>query len=275
MTTASDVIGMLRRHYLPEGRPPGGVFAPEIEAPNGRRRADLIWLPTTIAGGRGLVGHEVKVTRPDVLTELNDPTKADPWAQYCTRWWLVVAEPELVDGLAIPDAWGIMAPPSGRRTRSMTILRPAPLLEPADPGPGLQRLASWMLYRHHDTERQLRAELDYRERTIAAREAEIGRLRAEGLRMVHPHAARIGAILAAIDAGTHAEGIWSRIDDDAVIRAILDTAHVRQAARDAVDAVRRIEAALTEDPLRFAREHLAKVRAATDPVLAAVGVRRG
>src|SRR5690348_2999491 len=75
--TAKHMVEMLRRHYLPEGRPPAGVFAPEIGSPDGKRRADLIWMPTTIAGGTGLHGHEIKVSRSDLLTELDDPTKAD------------------------------------------------------------------------------------------------------------------------------------------------------------------------------------------------------
>ena len=80
-TTARDVVAMLQRHYLPEGRPAGGVLAIEIGAPDGTRRADAVWAPFTIAGGDGLIGHEIKVTRSDVLAELADPAKADPWAQ--------------------------------------------------------------------------------------------------------------------------------------------------------------------------------------------------
>lgn len=78
---AGDLVAMLRRHYLPEGRPPGGIFAGEIESPDGRRRADALWAPWSIAGGAGIVGHEVKVSRSDVLTELADPMKAEPWAR--------------------------------------------------------------------------------------------------------------------------------------------------------------------------------------------------
>ncbi|HEY6793924.1 MAG TPA: hypothetical protein VI248_04495 [Kineosporiaceae bacterium] len=260
MTTARDVIEMLRRHYLPESRPPGGIFAPEIESPCGKRRADLIWMPTTIAGGRGLVGHEVKVTRPDVLAELADPTKADPWARYCSRWWLVVAEPELVDGLVIPDAWGIMAPPSGRRTRSMTILRPAPTLDPLDGARGVERLAAWMLYRHHGVEHELRAQVAYRDRTIVGKDQQIERLRAEGPRGTHPESARVGKILAAVEAGATSEHLWSRVNDEAVVRAVLDTEHARRAAAEVLRGINLLAEALEEDPLRLARSHLQRLR---------------
>lgn len=153
--TAGDVIAMLRRHYLPEGRPPGGVFAAEIEAPNGRRRADLLWVPLTIAGGREIVGHEVKVSRADVLAELADPMKADAWMRYCDEWWLVVSDPTLVEGLEIPELWGVMAPPSGRRTRSMTTLRKAPRLKPVDRAPAYETIAKWLHWRHHHLQREL------------------------------------------------------------------------------------------------------------------------
>ena len=33
MTTSSDMLAMLRRHYLPESRPAGGLFADEIARP--------------------------------------------------------------------------------------------------------------------------------------------------------------------------------------------------------------------------------------------------
>lgn len=62
-TTARDVLDMLRRHYLPEGKPPGGIFAPEIQSPDGGRRADLIWQGVTAGSGYRLIGHEIKVTR--------------------------------------------------------------------------------------------------------------------------------------------------------------------------------------------------------------------
>lgn len=259
--TDRDVLAMLRRHYLPEGRPPGGVFAPEIQSPDGRRRADLIWLPTTIAGGRGLVGHEIKVSRSDVIAELADPTKADPWSRLCDRWWLVVAEPELVEGLDIPEAWGIMAPPSGRRTRSMTVLRPAPQLDPVDRTPGVERLAAWMHYRHHDTEARQQRLLDAAKGDIAVRDAEIRRLKAATVgHRIDPRADRIAAILSIIDATGRHEDLWGTIEPQVIARVILDTEHARHAIDGARRALERLESGLT-DPLKLAREHLRRLGA--------------
>lgn len=153
--TARDMLDMLRRHYLPDGRQPGGIFAPEIQSYDGARRADLIWLGVTAGGGRRLIGHEIKVTRSDVLAELADPAKSDPWQRFCHEWWLVVLHPSLVDGLELPPTWGVMAPPSGRRTRSMTIVHKAPRLKPYPQAPALQTLATWLHWRHHNTAEDL------------------------------------------------------------------------------------------------------------------------
>jgi len=155
------MITMLRRHYLPEGRQPAGIFAPEIQAPTSTRRADLIWQDVTTVGKGRLVGHEVKVARADVLAELADPLKADAWQRYCDEWWLVLADPTLVDGLDVPELWGIMAPPSGRRTRSMTIVRQAPRLQPVDKAPAFETIGKWLHWRLDKSQREHRASQDY------------------------------------------------------------------------------------------------------------------
>lgn len=161
--TARIILDVLRRHYLPEGRPPGGIFAPEIQAPQGTRRADLIWQGVTSGSGYKLIGHEIKVSRADLLAELADPTKSDPWQRYCDAWYLVLPSPHLLDGLDIPETWGVMTPPSGRRTRSMTITVRAPALKPADQTPALRTLATWLHWRHNKAE--IRNNSDQRELT--------------------------------------------------------------------------------------------------------------
>lgn len=229
-TTAHDVIAMLRRHYLPDGRPPGGIFAGEIESPDGRRRADALWAPWSIAGGAGIIGHEVKVSRSDVIAELADPMKAEPWARYCTWWWLVVAHPSLVDGLDVPEAWGIMSPPSGRRTRTMTVLREAPRLKPADTGEAWRRIASWEHYRLEDRISKLeyqvsrhKSDAEYAQRQLTERQM------ADGGR-VDPRAANIGRVLAELD-----QHRWSghTFDVDATVAAILDVEEHRTLVRRA------------------------------------------
>jgi hypothetical protein len=146
-TTAGQMLDMLRRHYLPEYRPPQGIFLPEIGAPSGMRRADLIWQSFD---RNGLVGHEIKVTRADLRHELDQPEKCLDWKKYCNRWWLVVPHVALLDGLEIPADWGIMLPPSGRRTRTMTVHRRAPELRPATQDPALRRINTWLFWRNHE-----------------------------------------------------------------------------------------------------------------------------
>lgn len=143
LLTAKDITEMLRGHYLPEGRPPAGIFASEIGSPDGKRFADGLWQSTTRSGGLILEGHEIKISKADIAVELADASKAESWMQYCDKWWLVVADPALLDGFKIPSAWGVMAPPSGRRKRSMTIIKEAPLLNPVSKEPGLVRLMTW------------------------------------------------------------------------------------------------------------------------------------
>lgn len=263
---ARHLVEMLRRHYLPEGRPPGGVFAPEIGSPCGKRRADAIWMPTTVAGGKGeLRGHEIKVTRADLLTELDDPTKAEPWAQYCTRWWLVVAHPGLIAGLDIPPAWGVMAPPSGRRTRSMTVLVPAPELKPREPAPGVARLAAWQLYTQNDRILQLQREDAYQKKTIEQLRREVDELRAGGARPESPEAARVARILAGVNdralSGMH---LWGSASNDDIIAAIVDHVATRDAAREMRQGARLLVSQvqrIVKDPLGHALRELEKADA--------------
>jgi len=259
-TTAYQIVEMLRRHYQPDNRPPAGIFAPEIQSPCGRRRADVIWMPTTVAGGRGLHGHEIKVTRADVQVELADPTKAEPWAQYCSRWWLVVAHPALLDGLDVPEAWGVLAPPSGRRTRTMTVVRPAPPLIPIEPYRGVAKLASWLMYDQHN--RLLSANLEHRtlRRDLDRLRAERDQLRASGARRDDPLTARVAKILSLVDQATTEHHVWANADDASIAAAIVDhlaTADAADAVRSAIDAaVQGVERLM--DPFRHAKPAMEK-----------------
>jgi hypothetical protein len=257
-----DLVEMLRRHYLPDGRPAGGIFAAEIESPDGRRRADALWAPWSIAGGSRLVGHEIKVSRSDVLIELADPMKAEPWARDCSQWWLVVADPALVAGLTLPDAWGVMAPPSGRKRRSMTVVREAPSLKPADTGAAWRRIATW---EHVRLEQRIR-ESEY----AAARsksdaewaKRELDEVRASGEGRRDPRSARIGQLISALDAqGSRAWLGLDRTPVEQIVAAIVDVEDHRRLARTAraeiemlVESARRIA-----KPMDYVADELAKL----------------
>lgn len=227
---AADLIAMLRSHYLPPNRPPGGIFAVEIEAPSGSRRADVLWAPMTTYGDAGLVGHEIKVSRSDVLAELADPTKSDPWARHCSRWWLTVSSPSLVDGLDIPDSWGIMAPPSGRRRRAMTVIRPAPRLNPPNDGPAWHRLAAWQYHRLTARQSDLERDLEFakRERDLLRDEADRQEFRRFGREA--PDAERIGKLLRAVEARRLEGKIYigqADLTDDDIADALVDLGKIR------------------------------------------------
>lgn len=178
LMTSGSMLDMLRRHYVPDESRPAGVFAPEIQAPGPvGRRADLIWQGCTAAAGNALVGHEIKVTRADVLTELSDLTKSDPWQKYCDRWYLVVPHVSLIQGLDLPESWGVLLPPSGRRTRSMTVHRPAPELRPLEQGPALKTLVAWQCWKLRDQRNQV--ETLQRENKNLRNEQQELRIRAE------------------------------------------------------------------------------------------------
>lgn len=169
--TERSMLDLLRRHYVADDRHPAWLFAPAIQAPGQTlRKADLMCLGVTAATGGLLVGHEIKVSRADVMVELADLTKCDPWMRYCDEWWLVVPDAALLDGLQIPEPWGILTPPSGRRTRSMTVTRQAVRLRPSEQAPALRTIAAWQHWRLRDLNA---AHLDVKARLD--RQAEVNR----------------------------------------------------------------------------------------------------
>lgn len=263
--TARDVVEMLRRHYLPKGRPAGGVLAVEIEAPGGHRRADAIWAPLTISGGAGLVGHEIKVARSDVIAELSDPTKCEPWLRYCSQWYLTVSDPALVEGLDVPEAWGIMAPPSGRRRRSMTILRQAPLRKVED-GPGWRRIAAWDHWHMRDKIIEAQHSQRYLQQDVERLRKELRDARSGEWVRQDPDAAKIKSVLMKVreSTGMHTQPdmpfiFTEDLSVEEIARAILDAAATRKAA----ESVRReLDSliTLTDDPLARARKQLIAIQ---------------
>lgn len=244
-TTASDMVAMLRRHYLPEGKQPAGIFAPEITAPDGTRRADLIWQGVTTATGDLLVGHEVKVSRADVLVELQDLTKTDPWQRFCDRWWLVVSDPALIDGLDLPPSWGVMSPPAGRRTRSMTVLVQAPQLKPVDKAVAYSTIAKWLHWRHYNLDIQRRVQTEEVERLRRANDDLQQRIPRES-----PHQRKVDGVVEQIVRGMGGVesdgqvGDWQhRVDVADVVAALRDLGNVYQRAQ-AIEY--RVQSTLTE-----------------------------
>lgn len=235
--TAGDMVGLLRRHYLQDNRPPGGIFAPEVQSPCGKRRADLLWLPLTGSAARGLVGHEIKVSRADVIAELRDPTKPDPWLRYCSYWWLVVADPAMCDGLDVPEKWGVMSPPSGRLRRSMTVHRKPTRLEPEERSAGIERVTAWLFWKQHDDMARLRQEAHYAARRADAAEQRERTLAASGGGYVSPERKRIADLVLRVEAALAENHVYGAPDDMDIIDAITDVTIARRAYAEVVHEV--------------------------------------
>ncbi len=91
------------------------------------RTADAIAMSLWPSRGLLLHGFEVKVSRTDWLRELRDPSKADAFARYCDRWWLVT-EPDVVEDGELPEMWGHLV----RRGGKLAQATAAAELEPQD-----------------------------------------------------------------------------------------------------------------------------------------------
>ncbi len=94
--------------------------------------ADAAALGIWPSRGYELHGFEIKISREDLKKELRDPAKADNIGRYCHFWWLVLSDEKLMEGLAIPEAWGILVP----RARVLRVVRKAPKVaapRPFDP----------------------------------------------------------------------------------------------------------------------------------------------
>lgn len=233
---AAAMKSLLTAHLVPENKPAPGILATEIQSPDGRRVADGIWAP--YGRGLGLEGYEIKVSRTDVIVELTDPMKCEPWLQFCDRWWLFVADPSLVDGLEVPERWGVAAPPSGRRTRSLTIVKTAPKLSPSDTGLAWQRISTWHSHKMGETFTRLdREAMDARATAASWRQA------AEDAKLASDPTTRAGSRLAhqittaMTEAGLYSSSFNDVAVSEIVVRTVVDHLAVERHVRDRVREV--------------------------------------
>ena len=114
--TAGDVCDALDRRYkqhIPGPQGEGWMVLREARAGAGfagnNGRCDFLAINTWPGRGIQVVGHEVKVSRPDWNAELANPEKAEVFARYCRRWWVVM--PAKLAGEVrheVPPAWGLL-----------------------------------------------------------------------------------------------------------------------------------------------------------------------
>lgn len=94
------------------------------------RTIDALAMALWPSRGLTLHGFEIKCSRADWLRELREPAKADAFAGLVDRWWLAVADADIVAAGELPDGWGLLvAKGSGLR-----CVREASRLRPEGPG---------------------------------------------------------------------------------------------------------------------------------------------
>lgn len=251
-TNAQAVLAALENDLIRDEYRPAGLFIPEVQAPGSDRRADLIWMTARTAH---ITGYEIKVTRADLLSELRDPTKCEPWLKYCDRWWLAVGDASLVDGLMdrIPDDWGVCTPPTSPNRRMMTVLKEAPALTPADKAPVLGKLISHQAYRNMELQRRTANAEGEAERLRDQRDSR-EEWRIEQMRKkANPYEETFRKVGDEFNRLKRETGSWGRLDHvppETIARAILNAEQADALAKSVKDAAeakaRVIEHALEE-----------------------------
>lgn len=106
-----QVMQALRNKYDDDGY--SYAFLEQVGNDTGwkcNRHADAIAVSLWKSRGLAITGFEVKVSRTDWLKELKNPGKAEPIAQYCHQWYLVVGDESIVNLGELPMNWGLMIP---------------------------------------------------------------------------------------------------------------------------------------------------------------------
>jgi hypothetical protein len=230
--TAADMVARLRRHYLPPQPLPGGMFAAEVGL-NGQsavRRCDAIYIGFTSASGRGMVGHEIKVSRGDWLAELNQPHKADFWSDACHSFYVVAPSVDVVRPTEVPHGWGLMVINPRTTTRLDIAVRADRKPDHSPPWLAVRSvMSSWDYQRRTDESRaretvrdDVRRELEQEQSKRAAR------------RGLDGEAGRIQRIIAEVHRLQRqtAGGYAMAPTDEMVIAALLEASAVRSAAQN-------------------------------------------
>lgn len=133
--TEAQVIQVLRRHYLwDRGRERGNGdewgFMPQVRNKAGmdaKRTCDLIVFGLWPSRGLPVIGHEIKCSRSDWLTELRKPAKAEAFHEHVDGWYVVTAYEDIVRTGELPDGWGHMLVTTVRGVEKIKVVTPATL----------------------------------------------------------------------------------------------------------------------------------------------------
>jgi len=92
--------------------------------------ADALLFNLWPSKGLEIHGFEIKVSRNDLLKEIQTPRKAENISQFCDRWWLVVGDASIVELAELPPSWGLMIPyGNGLRIKKAPILQKPPPID--------------------------------------------------------------------------------------------------------------------------------------------------
>lgn len=117
-----QLLELLRQRYGQQGM----EYVVLTEVGNGPgfsadRFCDLLAIGLWPSKGLEWQGHEVKASRGDWLRERQDPDKADAFARFCDRWWIVAPSTKVVRPEELRPGWGLLVPGT---SRGRTRLRP-------------------------------------------------------------------------------------------------------------------------------------------------------
>lgn len=102
---------LLRDRHLPKRNRPEWAYLEEVRNAPGfdaTRSLDALAVHLWPSRGHEIHGYEIKCSRSDWLRELKDPHKAEAFAGWCDRFWIVAAPGIVRDEL--PIAWGLLEP---------------------------------------------------------------------------------------------------------------------------------------------------------------------
>lgn len=125
LVTSDHLYDMLRKRYAP---PAYAIFG---EVANGTglnidRYADAVAMSLWPSRGLDIIGFEIKVSRSDLVAELNNPKKSEAIQKYCDRWFIVLSDESLIKEGELPSSWGLMV----KRGDRLIAKKEAPQLSP-------------------------------------------------------------------------------------------------------------------------------------------------
>jgi hypothetical protein len=123
---SEDICTHLRTKFC---APTHAIFFEVPDATGARHGgfADAISMALWPSHGLEMHGYEIKVSKYDWKRELAKPQKAERFAAFCDKWWIVTSDEVIEDEDEIPANWGWMvASPDGLTVRKQATANKQP-----------------------------------------------------------------------------------------------------------------------------------------------------